>query len=391
MRENQSENNEAIKLTTLEKSELWIEGIFTLLIMILLNLSIIFVLNLILVQNAEFNDFIFATKQQFVNFFNSATFYSWQKFYIGIMLVIDIWVVVWRLRRRYRQMLLTHIINELHYISLGNFEHRIPFKLKGDLEQVVNSINALVDSTLQAIEEEREIEKSKDELITNVSHDIRTPLTSIIGYLGLIEENSNLSFEQIKNYTHTAYLKAKQMKILVDDLFEYTKVRQPNKNLSFSTIDLHAMIDQLSVEFELQAQKKEIEITVSSHPNKIFVELNPEKFVRVFDNLITNALKYGNNATRIEINAKIVGKEVIILIRNNGSQIPVDHLDKLFDRFYRVDDSRNQETGGSGLGLAIVQNIIAQHHGYIYAESNENWTSFIIHLPLKQTSDLRNN
>ncbi|MBS7578418.1 MULTISPECIES: HAMP domain-containing sensor histidine kinase [unclassified Enterococcus] len=381
---NQEKNNETIKLTTFEKSELWIEGIFTLLIMILLNLSIIFVLNIILVQNAEFNNLIFATKQQFVTFFNSATFYSWQKFYIAIMLIIDIWVVVWRLKRRYRQMQLSHIINELHYISLGNFEHRIPFKLKGDLEQVVQSINSLVDSTLQAIEEERAIEKSKDELITNVSHDIRTPLTSILGYLGLIEENKLLQTDDIRSYTHVAFSKAKQMKVLVDDLFEYTKVRQPNKSLTFSNIDLHAMIDQLSVEFELQAQKKAVIFSVSTDPEKIYVELNPEKFVRVFENLITNALKYGKDATIIEINAKIIGKEVIITVRNNGQQIPPQSLDKLFDRFYRVEDSRNQETGGSGLGLAIAQNIIAQHHGYIYAESNHDWTSFIIHLPLKQ-------
>jgi signal transduction histidine kinase len=287
-------------------------------------------------------------------------------------------------------MQLSHIINELHYISLGNFDHRIPFKLKGDLEQVVQSINSLVDSTLQAIEEERAIEKSKDELITNVSHDIRTPLTSILGYLGLIEENKQLKIEDIRAYTHVAFSKAKQMKVLVDDLFEYTKVRQPNKSLTFSNIDLHAMIDQLSVEFELQAQKKAVLFNVSTDPEKIFVELNPEKFVRVFENLITNALKYGKNATIIEINAKTIGKEVIITVRNNGQQIPAQSLDKLFDRFYRVEDSRNQETGGSGLGLAITQNIIAQHHGYIYAESNRDWTSFIIHLPIKQNF-LRNN
>ena len=136
------------------------------------------------------------------------------------MAVVDVIVVYWRLVRRYHQMQLRHIINELHYIADGHFNHRIPFQLKGQMQRVVASVNALVDSTIKAMEDEREIERSKDELITNVSHDIRTPLTSIIGYLGLIEDKQYRSEEDILKYTHTAYLKSKQMKSLVDDLFE---------------------------------------------------------------------------------------------------------------------------------------------------------------------------
>ena len=133
--------------------------------------------------------------------------YSFSKIATFILLIIDVLVLYWRLIRRYHQMQLRHIIRELHYIADNNFDHRIPFKLNGDLGRVVNSVNRLVDSTVQALEEERRIEKSKDELITNISHDIRTPLTSIIGYLGLIEEEKYSNEQELRHYTKQLIIK----------------------------------------------------------------------------------------------------------------------------------------------------------------------------------------
>ncbi|MBT0883627.1 HAMP domain-containing histidine kinase, partial [Campylobacter sp. 2018MI13] len=139
------------------------------------------------------------------------------------------------------------------------------------MQRVVESVNALVDSTINAMEEERRIERSKDELITNVSHDIRTPLTSIIGYLGLIEDNQYGSEEELKKYTHTAFLKSKQMKSLVDDLFEYTKVRQPDLPLSIVKIDLGAMLEQIGAIYELEGSKKGMEVEVNVPDEPVFM------------------------------------------------------------------------------------------------------------------------
>ena len=189
---------------------------------------------------------------------NNIKIWSWGWIAGIIMGVIDIVVLQWRLMRRYRQMQLRHVIEELHYISSGHFDHRIPFHLHGQMQRVVNSVNALVDASVKAMEEERRIEKSKDELITNVSHDIRTPLTSIIGYLGLIENKQYQSEADILKYTHTAYLKSKQMKVLVEDLFEYTKVRQADTPLNITKLDLGAMLEQLGASYELEAQKKDM-------------------------------------------------------------------------------------------------------------------------------------
>ncbi|MDR0921058.1 MAG: HAMP domain-containing histidine kinase [Lactobacillales bacterium] len=369
----------------MEISELLAEGIFTILIMLLLNIAVVMVLSMALNSSAELVDIVFSFKQWFVAHLDSPIFYSWQKFLIILLLLIDIWVVYWRLKRRYRQMLLRHIISELHYISMGNYDHRIPFELNDDLGNVVDSINSLVDSTVHAIEDERRIEKSKDELISNVSHDIRTPLTSIIGYLGLIEDKQYHNEEDLTNYTHIAFVKAKQMKILVDDLFEYTKVRQPTANLSFSSFDMTSLMEQLAVDFELEASKKNITINVTSTPEHVIMEGDTEKLVRVFNNLLSNALKYGQGATQIIMDVEKIGSEAIITVRNNGAEIPRENLDQLFDRFYRVEESRSQETGGAGLGLAIAQSIVSLHGGYIFADSNEHWTSFVMHLPLSQT------
>ena len=246
---------------------------------------------------------------------------------------------------------------------------------------MINSINALVDSTVNSMEEERRIESSKDELITNVSHDIRTPLTSIIGYLGLIEDKQYKSDEELVKYTHTAYLKAKQMKVLVEDLFEYTKVRQTTTPLNPVKFDMLAMLEQLAASFELEGQKHHLRFVVSGRPNPLMMEADTEKLGRVFNNLIANALKYGKGAHHIFLTAEAVGSEVVIKVQNDGEQIPNDSLSKLFDRFYRVEGSRNQETGGTGLGLAIAQSIVTLHGGYIYADSTPELTSFVIHLP----------
>nr|WP_067395890.1 HAMP domain-containing sensor histidine kinase [Enterococcus canis] len=376
--------NNRILLTSKEISELLAEGIITVILLLLLNIAVVILLNTIINSSGTISDIIYQTKEFMVKRFDTAIFWSGQKFLVFLLLLVDIWVLWWRIKRRYKQMQQRHIISELHYIANGHYDHRIPFELNGDLGKMVDSINGLVDSTVAAIEDERRIEKSKDELITNVSHDIRTPLTSIIGYLGLIEDRQYHSDEELLKYTHTAYVKAKQMKLLVDDLFEYTKVRQPSVPINASTFDMVQLVEQLAADFELEAQRKGMSLSVTAHPTTLIMDGDTEKLVRVFNNLLTNALKYGKGGKQIVIEIEKIGTEAVITVKNDGQPIPRNSLDQLFDRFYRVEESRSQETGGTGLGLAIAQSIVTLHGGYIYAKSDETWTSFIMHLPIVQ-------
>jgi len=378
-----------LKLTRKEKSKLIIEGFITIGLILILYYAAFVIFNRML---ADFPGIIrgFWFFGDAIISIQGNQIISLTPFFIIILTIVAVVTIHWRLKRRYKQMQLNHIISELHYIAEGHYEHRITKDFGGDMEKIVESIHVLVDSTVQAMEEERRIEQSKDELITNVSHDIRTPLTSIIGYLGLIEERRYQNEEELLKYTHTAYTKAKQMKVLVEDLFEYTKVRQTTTPLNVSEFDMVQLLEQLAADFELEAGKRHMEIEVVTSYEAIQMEADTEKLVRVFNNLISNALKYGKDGKKIFIEVQKAGKEVIISVNNDGSPIPQKSLDQLFDRFYRVEESRSQETGGTGLGLAIAQSIVALHGGYIYASSDAHLTRFVMHLPLKQLTEKNN-
>ena len=368
-------------LTTKEKSELFGEGVITVILLLLLNLSIIILINLAVLNDPRLENGIFFLKKT-ITFANGMHLWSWQRLFISFMLVGDAIVVYWRLIRRYRQMQLRHVIDELHYIADGHFDHRIPFVVKTDLQKVIDSINALVDSTVASMEEERQIEQSKDDLITNVSHDIRTPLTSIIGYLGLLK-SSELNEDQTK-YIQIAYDKALQMKALAEDLFEYTTLRSSTNNkLVLTPLHVNSMLEQVAAGFELEAEKKNIAFNVVTRPRDLVIDADAKMIVRMLNNLISNALKYGHGATESNLIANKVNNEFVELrVENNGEQIPKKSLQKIFDRFYRVESSRNLKTGGTGLGLAITKSIVDLHGGNIKCQSTAELTSFIIQLPL---------
>ena len=372
---------ERVKLTAAEKSELIAEAVVTIVLLLLLNLSIIILIHLTILQNENWVNGIYFLKNH-ITFTGDYHLWSWQRLFIITMGVGDLIVLYWRLIRRYHQMQLRHVISELHYIADGHFNHRISFAVRTDLQRVIDSINSLVDSTVNSINEEKEIEKSKDELITNVSHDIRTPLTSIIGYLGLLKTGNVAPGDQAK-YINIAYTKAEQMKSLANDLLEYTTLKSSSTKLNLAPLHIYSMLEQVEAGFELEAEKKGIKFTIESRPRDLTIKADPEKLVRVYNNLINNAFKYGTGATEIKLITNLVNKqEVELRIENNGAKIPKDSLKKIFERFYRVEGSRNVKTGGTGLGLSITKGVVDLHHGTIRCESDDSWTSFIIRLPL---------
>ncbi|MDO4903169.1 MAG: HAMP domain-containing sensor histidine kinase [Limosilactobacillus sp.] len=373
-----------MKLTGREKSSLIFEGIVTVILLVLLNLAIITIIQDLIQANPGVNTGIFMIKQSLYFGPLQTQIWSYQRIVICFFIVIDILVVWWRLRRRYHLYQMNHILKELHYIAQGHLDHRIPFRLKGNQQHVITSVNALVDSAVKSMDDERKIEKSKEELITNVSHDLRTPLTSIIGYLGLIEDKQYQSEEDILKYTHTAYEKAKQMKTLVEDLFEYTKVQQHGTPVNIVRVDMTQLLEQLTASFELEAQHRGIMISSSAVPNPLWMEADPEKLGRLFSNLVSNAFKYGNGASYIKINARQTGDKVEVTVANDGTPIPEKSLQHVFDRFYRAEESRSRATGGTGLGLAIVKSIVDLHHGSVTVTSDDEETDFIVTLPLKQ-------
>ena len=224
-------------------------------------------------------------------------------------------------------------------------------------------------------------EQRKDELVMYLAHDIRTPLTSVIGYLNLLEEEPNMPAEQRAKRVHIALEKAYRLETMINEFFEITRYNSQQITLSKETIDLYYMLVQLSDELSPVFAPRGN--TVALHlAEDLTVEADPEKLARVFSNILKNAASYSYPHTEITISAEKSEHEVIIQFQNSGEDIPSEALVSLFDKFYRADKSRSSDTGGTGLGLAIAKEIVTLHGGAISASSKNHVITFTISLPL---------
>ena len=224
-------------------------------------------------------------------------------------------------------------------------------------------------------------EQRKDELVMYLAHDIRTPLTSVIGYLNLLEEEPDMPAEQRAKRVHIALEKAYRLETMINEFFEITRYNSQQITLSKETIDLYYMLVQLSDELSPVFAPRGN--TVALHlAEDLTVEADPEKLARVFSNILKNAASYSHPRTEITISAEKSEHEVIIQFQNSGEDIPGEALASLFDKFYRADKSRSSDTGGTGLGLAIAKEIVILHGGTIGASSKNHVVTFTISLPL---------
>ena len=370
-----------MRLTRSERSELVVEAIITMSLIFFLYLSALLIYRQAIDYKLNFfgldttlRHMLGLTRQQIIV---SVYIFSLASCVVAIL------VTNWRVKRRINQMKLAHILDYLKYIARGHYEIRIPQTDLGEMDEVVSSINHLVESTVRAIEEERKIEKSKDELITNIGHDIRTPLTSVIGYLGLIENQQYHSQEELARYAHVAYRKAQQMQSLVQDLFTYTATRQTTTEISPVQVQVLRFMEQLVADFELSAREKTIELRLDIRPKNLVASFDVDKMARVFHNLLSNALKYGIGAHYIELLAYQEEDYIYFKVKNDGQPLDKSELEDIFQRSYRADQSRSANQPGTGLGLAIVRNIVELHHGRVYAEVEGKETIFTIEIPQK--------
>ena len=229
-----------------------------------------------------------------------------------------------------------------------------------------------------ALDIERNAERQKNELITNVAHDLRTPLTTIVGYLELIKDDTALSKEDVHKYSGIAYEKSIRLQEMMDDLFEFTKLDNADIKLNKSMINLSGLIMQMTDEFYPSFKDCNITPIVDLPEENIYVQGDGQLLARVFDNLISNALKYGYHNTDLKIEVSGDEKYATVKVINHGDTIAPEDIPLLFNKFYRTDSSRNSKTGGTGLGLAITKNIVDLHHGDISVTSDDQITTFIV-------------
>lgn len=275
-----------------------------------------------------------------------------------------------------------NINQSVQQLSEGHFpEMPLPVKSRNGLGLLARNINMMKDKLASLIQEERRAITSKNELVTNVSHDLRTPLTSIIGYLRLIEEDNYKDEVELRYYTTIAFEKSQRLNKMVNDLFEYTKIHNQDLELNIQNFNLIELLQQLSAQFYPELRKDDMEIFLNSTSEKIIINADPEKLMRVFENLISNAIKYGKNGQTIHLLIEELDFSIVVKVKNVGEKIPTAAIPLLFNRLYRVEQSRSETTGGSGLGLAIAKGILELHRGNISVSSNEKETIFVVELP----------
>lgn len=255
--------------------------------------------------------------------------------------------------------------------SNGNLDYRIQKKGMDELGFLAESMNSMAEKLKENIEKERAQEEFKTELITNVSHDLRTPLTSLIAYMQLVGDEKTTE-ENKKKYTAVSIEKAYKLNKLIEDLFEYSKLESGGISLDKREVNVVEILEQSIGELFGEAQKKNMNLKKEYEASKVILNVDSSKLGRVFENLLSNAVKYGIEGTDIYVNLIESSECVTISLKNEVANDGLEDTLKLFDRFYRSDKSRNSKVSGSGLGLAISKNIVELHKGEIWAECENN-------------------
>ncbi|WP_342366986.1 HAMP domain-containing sensor histidine kinase [Clostridium beijerinckii] len=256
-------------------------------------------------------------------------------------------------------------------ISKGNLNYRVKVKGRDELSILGKNINYMAEELMNLKEKEKEIEKNKDRLIVSVSHDLRTPLTSIIGYIKLIKEKHKEK-DDINKYIDIIDNKSNRLEELINDLFEYTKLTSCNIKLEKMDISLNELMRQVVEGMMAVCNQNDLNILFEAPNEDLNVNVDPAKMVRVFENIISNAIRYSNKKSDINIKILKTENRAMVSIENEGKTIKEDELNRIFDMFYRTDESRNNRTGGSGIGLSIAKSIVELHGGKIWAECESN-------------------
>ncbi len=277
---------------------------------------------------------------------------------------------------------LKEIIIGIERMKNGDMTVELQVEGEDELAIIANSINEMRLRIAGETMTKRIAEQTKDDLITNVAHDLRTPLTSIIGYLDLVKREDILTPEQKNKYIGIVYDKAKSLENLIEDLFDYTRYEKDKFKIECSEFDLNQFMIQIVDEFYPSLTEKQLVCVQDFCPQELMVCCDGELLARAIGNLINNAIKYGADGKQIEVYTKKKDNMASIQIVNYGRIIPKEDLENVFEKFFRVEGSRSLKTGGTGLGLAIAKNIIELHKGRIHADSGPGGTVFYVDLPL---------
>lgn len=298
-----------------------------------------------------------------------------------VLLGIMVFSVTFLLLQERSISYISRISDAVQNISEGDLNTVVDVIGDDEFSSMAANLNRMVEDIRRLIDKEREAERTKNELITNVAHDLRTPLTSIIGYLELLSNKSSpLPPEVQGKYLDIAYSKSKRLEKLIEDLFGFTKLNYGKISMQVSKVDIIKLLGQLLEESYPNFSNKNLSYELQSNVPAKVIMADGNLLARLFDNLINNAIKYGAEGKRILVKVHATAETVQVSVTNYGYVIPKEELPLIFEKFYRVEHSRSVNTGGTGLGLAIVKNIVDMHGGDITVKSDLNGTVFTVTL-----------
>ena len=282
---------------------------------------------------------------------------------------------------------MTYISDRIIDIADGKSHEKIIIERQDEIGEIAGRINEMTEQINQLITSERDALQSNKDLIACVAHDLRTPITSVKGYLDLALDTKHYDLEQRQKYERIAQTKANRLEYLIHDLFNYTKLTSGEITLHRSKIDLVQLVEQMVEEFYPLFQEEELECTTKYNISYLEMNMDGELIARAVQNLLSNAIKYGKDGKHVYVELECLEQEVQIRVTNYGLVIPEESIKHLFDKFYRVERSRNVKTGGTGLGLNIAQEIVHLHGGRIQVTSGASGTCFTIALPLHKEEE----
>lgn len=282
---------------------------------------------------------------------------------------------------------MTYISDRIIDIADGKSDEKIIIERQDEIGEIAGRINEMTEQINQLIKSERDALQSNKDLIACVAHDLRTPITSVKGYLDLALDTKHYDLEQRQKYVRIAQTKANRLEYLIHDLFNYTKLTSGEITLHRSKIDLVQLVEQMMEEFYPLFQEEELECTTKYNISYLEMNMDGELIARAVQNLLSNAIKYGKDGKHVYVELECLEQEVQIRVTNYGLVIPEESIKHLFDKFYRVERSRNVKTGGTGLGLNIAQEIVHLHGGRIQVTSGASGTCFTIALPLHKEEE----
>lgn len=252
--------------------------------------------------------------------------------------------------------------------------------LSPELAETQRKIEEIRAALYRRKEEARLTEQRKNDMIVYLAHDLKTPLSSVVGYLSLLRDEERLPQTVREKALEVSLRKAERLEELIDELLDIAKFNCAKVELNYQRINLTVLLEQTVSEFQPMLREKGFRCELTAPPD-LKIDCDPNRLQRVFDNLLRNAVSYGTPGSRICVEAAREDGTVRIRFANRGKTIPPEMLDRIFEQFYRLDTSRSSASGGSGLGLAIAKEIVELHHGSISAESGEGLTVFTVCVP----------